>query len=307
MNKILTEKQYQQYIIDYLVSHDGYIERKNDDIDKNYALDKELLFKFLEDTQPDAIERLKKIFKDKYEETIINSINNKIIGKSSSLIEVLKSEIEISNVKIRLLYTKPATTFNKELNENYTKNIFSVVQEVYTKSKEKIEKLSEEEKQKERVDLVICINGFVITVFELKCNESGQNYEDAIRQFREDRDPKSRLFLFKAGSIVDFAMDLEECYMTTKLNGTSTYFLPFNKGKGEGIETGKGNPLNSDGFGVSYMWEDILTKDALLDILSRFVFVERKKRKIQLPVKKKQQKSLSSSQGITNWIALEKL
>lgn len=173
MNKILTEKQYQQYIIDYLVSHDGYIERKNDDIDKNYALDKELLFKFLEDTQPDAIERLKKIFKDKYEETIINSINNKIIGKSSSLIEVLKSEIEISNVKIRLLYTKPATTFNKELNENYTKNIFSVVQEVYTKSKEKIEKLSEEEKQKERVDLVICINGFVITVFELKCNESG--------------------------------------------------------------------------------------------------------------------------------------
>lgn len=218
MNKILTEKQYQQYIIDYLVSHDGYIERKNDDIDKNYALDKELLFKFLEDTQPDAIERLKKIFKDKYEETIINSINNKIIGKSSSLIEVLKSEIEISNVKIRLLYTKPATTFNKELNENYTKNIFSVVQEVYTKSKEKIEKLSEEEKQKERVDLVICINGFVITVFELKCNESGQNYEDAIRQFREDRDPKSRLFLFKAGSIVDFAMDLEECYMTTKLN-----------------------------------------------------------------------------------------
>lgn len=287
MNKILTERQYQQYIIDYLVSHNGYIERKNDDIDKNYALDKELLFKFLEDTQPDAMMRLKKIFKDKYEETIINSINNKIIGKNSSLIEVLKSEIEISNVKIRLLYTKPATTFNKELNENYAKNIFSVAQEVYTKPKEKIEKLSEEEKQKERVDLVICINGFVITVFELKCNESGQNYEDAIRQFREDRDPKSRLFLFKAGSIVDFAMDLEECYMTTKLNGTSTYFLPFNKGKGEGIETGKGNPLNSDGFGVSYMWEDILTKDALLDILSRFVFVERKKEKDPVTGKEK--------------------
>lgn len=113
----------------------------------------------------------------------------------------------------------------------------------------------------------------------MKCNPSGQNYENAIKQYRTDRDPKSRLFLFKAGCIVNFAMDLEECYMTTKLNGLSTFFLPFNKGNGEGIYTGKGNPLNAEGFGVSYMWDEVLQKDSLIEILSKFVFVERTEKK----------------------------
>lgn len=266
MNKIITEKEYQRYIIDYLFTNNGYIERKDANFNRNYAVDKELLFRFLDKTQPNETEKLKKVFKDKYEETVLNCINNKIIDKKSSLLETLKHGVEIASTKLTLMYTKPATGFNKELNEKYEKNIFSVAEEVYAKDDE-------------RVDLVIFLNGFAIITFELKCNASGQNYENAIVQYRKDRDPKSRLFLFKAGAIVNFAMDLEECYMTTKLDGLKTYFLPFNKGKGEGIDTGKGNPLNLEGFGVSYIWEDILTKEALLDILSRFVVVERIEKK----------------------------
>lgn len=261
MNKILTEKQYQRYIIDKLTdSRVGYIERTNADFNRYFAMDTALLLQFLEATQPDEVTKLKKIYKDKYEDTLISFINSRIT--STSLIETLKHGVEISNIKLTLMYTKPATAFNKDLNIKYEKNIFSVAEEIYAKDNE-------------RIDLVIFLNGFAIISFELKCNPSGQNYEYAIRQYRTERDPKSRLFLFKAGCLVSFAMDLEECYMTTRLNGLSTFFLPFNRGNGDGIQTGKGNPLNEEGFGVSYIWEDILQKDTLIEILSKFIFVER--------------------------------
>lgn len=267
MNKILTEKQYQRYIIDYLTENNGYIERTDSNFDRYFALDKEMLFKFLSETQPDEIAKLRKIYKEKFEETLINVINNQITSSKSSLLETLKHGVELSNVKLTLMYTKPATAFNKELNKKYTQNIFSVAEEVYAQDDE-------------RIDLVVFLNGFAIISFELKCNASGQSYENAIYQFRTDRNPKARLFLFKAGCIVNFAMDLEECYMTTKLSGLSTFFLPFNKGNGEGIETGKGNPLNSEGFGVSYVWEDILKKDNLIEILYKFAFVERTEKEV---------------------------
>lgn len=279
MSKVLTEKQYQRYIIDYLVNNNGYVERTDANFDRYYAIDKELLMQFLCDTQLDEIIKLKKIYKEKFEETLINVINNQITSSKSSLVETLKHGVELSNVKLTLMYTKPATSFNKELNRKYNQNIFSVAEEVYAKDGE-------------RIDLVLFINGFAVISFELKCNASGQNYENAIHQYRTDRDPKSRLFLFKAGCIVNFAMDLEEAYMTTKLNGLSTYFLPFNKGKGEGIETGKGNPLNADGFGVSYVWEDILQKDHLIEILSKFVFVERIEKEDKVTGKKKLKESI---------------
>lgn len=103
-----------------------------------------------------------------------------------------------------------------------------------------------------------------IMSFELKCNFAGQSYEDAIYQYRTERNPKTRLFLFKAGCLVNFAMDLNEVYMTTKLDGQATFFLPFNMSNGEGISAGKGNPLYEDKYSVSYMWEDILTKETVL-------------------------------------------
>lgn len=265
MNNILTEKQYQRYIINKLTDKAvGYVERTDANFDRYFAIDREMLFKFLDDTQKDEMDVLRKIYKDKFEETVISFINTRI--NSTSLIETLKHGVELSNVKLTLMYTKPATAFNKELNRKYQQNIFSVAEEVYAKDGE-------------RIDLVVFLNGFAIISFELKCNPSGQNYENAIKQYRTDRDPKSRLFLFKAGCIVNFAMDLEECYMTTKLNGLSTFFLPFNKGNGEGIYTGKGNPLNAEGFGVSYMWDEVLQKDSLIEILSKFVFVERTEKK----------------------------
>ena len=112
MNKILTEKQYQRYIIDYLKKHNGYIERADENFDRAYAMDRELLFKFLNDSQPDEMAQLKKIYKNKLEETLIGVINGQITAKKSSLLETLKRGIDLSNIHLSLMYTKPATEYN---------------------------------------------------------------------------------------------------------------------------------------------------------------------------------------------------
>lgn len=279
MNDILSEKQYQHEIMDYLQSVNGYRIRKDSDFDRYYAMDRELLFEFLNKSQPDVMAELYKIFKTETENTIVSVINETVTASKSLLVETLKGGIEISNRHLDLMYTKPATTFNKTLNQRYNDNIFSVAEEVWATDDE-------------RIDLVIFLNGLAIISFELKCNAAGQSYQDAILQYRTSRDPKTRLFRFKAGCIVNFAMDLNEVYMTTKLDGNATFFLPFNMGNGEGVNAGAGNPIFPDRYSVSYMWEDILTKDTLLDLISKFIFVERKEEVDELTGKKKHSETL---------------
>lgn len=270
MNNFLSEKEYQRFIIDQLTDKStGYVERKASSFDRFFAMDKEMLFKFLGDTQPDEMESLRKIYKSDLEATIVNYINREATKGSGSLLHVLKHGIEISNLKLNLMYTRPATTFNKELLEKYEKNIFSVMEEVWASDDE-------------RIDLVIFLNGLAIMSFELKCNAAGQSYQDAIYQYRTQRNPKTRLFWFKAGCLVNFAMDLEQVYMTTRLSGDSTFFLPFNMGNGEGVNAGSGNPTFKDRYSVSYMWEDILQKDTVLDLISKFMFIRKKEKKDEL-------------------------
>ena len=274
MNNILSEKEYQHFIMDNLESNNGYVIRKDKNFDRLYAMDKEMFFKFLNDTQPDEMAALRKIYKADLQETLVNYLNMEITKKRSSVLEVLKHGIEISNIHLDLIYTKPATDFNRELVAKYQKNIFSVMEEVWASDDE-------------RIDLVIFLNGIAIMTFELKCNAAGQSYEDAIYQYRTDRNPKTRLFLFKAGAFVNFAMDLEQVYMTTKLDGESTFFLPFNMGNGEGINAGAGNPIYEDKYSVSYMWEEILTKDSVLELISKFIFLEVKEEVDEVTGKKK--------------------
>ena len=274
MNNILSEKEYQRYIIDELVNNNGYIERKATDFDRLFAIDREMLFKFLWDTQSDTMDSLRKIYKDGLEDTIVNYLNAEMTKARGSLLLVLKHGVEISNYKLTLMYTKPATSFNKELVEKYNKNVFSVMEEVWASDKE-------------RIDLVIFLNGLAIMTFELKCNLAGQSFEDAIYQYRTERNPQTRLFLFKSGVLVNFAMDLNEVYMTTKLEKQSTFFLPFNMGNGEGVNAGKGNPTYADKLSVYYMWEDILKKDTVLDLISKFIFLDIKEETDELTGKKK--------------------
>lgn len=265
MKIIGTERDYQRYIIDYLIDNNGYIERKcKTNYDRTTAMDRELLFRFLDTTQPDTMAALRKIYNGQTEETIVKFILQSIDNKGSSLIETLKSGIEISNMHLDLLYSKPATDYNIDLVAKYNANIFSIMEEVWINDDQ-------------RIDLVVFLNGFAIATFELKCQSAGQNYRMAIKQYSEDRDPKNRLFLFKAGALVNFAMDLDTCYMTTKLDGLGTRFIPFNRGRGEGVNTGEGNPLDDgvDDYPMHYMWDDILRRDSLIELITKFVFIQR--------------------------------
>lgn len=276
MNKVLSEKEYQHYIRDYLVQHNGFEDRTyqpskkgaldSPTFDMTRAMDPELVIRFLDTTQPKAMESLRKLYKEKAETTLLSYINNEVCKPGGSLIDVLKNGFYINGQHIDMMYTRPATSFNPELVKKCEANIFSVQEEVWASSKE-------------RIDLVLFLNGLALFSVELKCNAAGQDYHDAIRQYRTERDPKDRLFLWKSGCIANFAMDLEEVYVATKLSGESTFFMPFNKGRGEGINAGAGNPLIEEDYAVSYMWKDIWTKDTILDLLSKFIYVEKKKAK----------------------------
>lgn len=264
----LKEKtDYQAYILEMLRDENGYKVRSSNAFEPGYGMDTELLFSFLEATQKEALIKLEKLYKDKTRQTVLNYINNEINKKNRSLLDVLKHGVEFDNgITLHLMYRKPATSFNPKAELLYQQNILSVIEEVY-------------HKEGERIDLVIFLNGIAIFTFELKCNTSGQNYEDAIRQYKYERDSKSRLLKFKAGCLAHFAMDLNEVYMCTNLKGKSSFFLPFNKGCGEGINAGKGNPHNEDGINVAYMWEDILKKDTVLYLIDKIIFLQKETKK----------------------------
>lgn len=273
-------KDYQAYILEMLRDNNSYQVRSADYYDAGYGMDTELLFSFLNDTQNEAMVKLEKLYKDKTRQTVLNYINNEINKKNRSLLDVLKHGVEFDNgVKLNLMYRKPATSFNPKAEELYKKNVLSVMEEVY-------------HTEGERIDLVIFINGIAIFTFELKCNTSGQNYEDAIRQYKFQRTHTTRLLKFKAGCLAHFAMDLNEVYMCTNLKGKSSFFLPFNKGCGEGINSGKGNPHNDDGINVSYMWEDILKKDTVIYLIDKIIFLQKETKKNADTGKKEKKETL---------------
>ncbi|MCK9288129.1 type I restriction endonuclease subunit R [Dehalococcoides mccartyi] len=271
-DQLQEKKDYQNLILEELRDRNGYVIRNaQTDWDADFAMDKELLFQFLNTTQPEKMEKLHKFYADKTEKTVINYINREITKDRSSLIYVLKNGVEFDNgVKLDIMYRRPATSFNEKLAWQYEQNILSVMEEVY-------------HKEGERIDLVLFLNGIAIFAVELKCNTSGQNYENAINQYKHERDPHTRLFRFKAGVFAAFAMDLDEVYFCTSLRGVNSSFLPFNigmpKSPDKPYSIGKGNPHNENGINVSYMWEQIWTKEKIILLIERFVFIEKKKEK----------------------------
>ena len=271
-DQLQEKKDYQNLILEELRDRNGYIIRNaQTDWSAEYAMDTGMLFNFLEETQSEAMAKLRKFYNGKTEKTVINYINREITKSNSSLVEVLKNGVEFDNgVKIDLMYRRPATAFNERQNTLYGQNILSVMEEVY-------------HKDGERIDLVLFLNGLAIFAVELKCNTSGQNYENAINQYKHERDHTTRLFRFKRGVFAAFAMDLNEVYFCTALCGVNSFFMPFNIGTPKAADKpysiGKGNPHNENGINVSYMWENIWTKEKIIMLIERFIFIEKKRTK----------------------------
>ena len=158
-----------------------------------------------------------------------------------------------------MMITKPAMSINETENKAFLDNRFSVTEELIYKTK--IDELSGEEVDGGRGDLTIFLNGLPIIWIELKSNASGQNITDAKNQYVNSRSPEDLVFKYKEGCLLYLAMDLEEVAFTTKINGIDTYFMPYNKG----IEMHKGNPDVENDIKTSYMWNEILTKENILE------------------------------------------
>lgn len=246
---------FQQWIIKDLKEKNGYIQRDTAQYNHRLAMDVDLLWDFLMETQKETMDYLlKKLNKD----TIINLINKEIV--KGGFLFALKEGVFIENKQLRLLYRKPATSFNEKAVKQYHANRLSVIEEVVYE-------------ESDRIDLVIFINGLALFAIELKFNPSGQSVQDAIKQLK-GRNAKNRLFRFEQGVLASFAVDTLEVYMTTQLKGQETYFLPFNMGKGQGIDMGSGNPHNPDGVDTEYLWLDVMTKDSILRLIESFIFFE---------------------------------
>lgn len=257
----ITEKAFEDNI-EYSLIQSGYIQRPITgqalENFKTHAIDTEILFQFLEATQPKSLARLQKAYKEHYKTKIIDRLTKELDKRG--MIDCLRHGIKDYGETLKLAFNKPPSTMNQLLLDRYEKNIFTVSRQVYYSNK-----------NNNSIDMMISLNGLPIAVMELKNQLTNQTVEHSIRQFKKDRDPREALFRFKKRVIVFFAVDADEVYMATQLNKDKTFFLPFNKGN----DGGKGNPVIYNDYRTSYLWKDILQKDSLLDILFRFVYVEK--------------------------------
>lgn len=252
------ERNLEESIENYLVSI-GYEQGYSQEFDLENCIFTDDLFRFLENTQKELLDEFKSNRGNNYKKAFIDLLNSNI--KRRGLISVLRNGVEdmMMNGKFQLFYNKPNITTNKTDYENYRQNIFKITRQLKYSSK-----------HNNTLDVVLSLNGFPVIVMELKNQFTNQNVYNAIKQFKEDRDPKESLFGFNQRVLVYFAVDTDEVYMTTQLKGNKTFFLPFNKGN----NGGKGNPAVEGKEKTSYLWEEILTKDSLLDIIKRFYFIQ---------------------------------
>ncbi|EOU3277721.1 type I restriction endonuclease subunit R [Campylobacter upsaliensis] len=250
------EKDLERFIESALLEN-GYIKRESKDYDKSLCMDKELFERFLQSTQAKALQELEK--RNIKEQALLKRVVSQIQDKG--ILKALQSHIEIMGVKLFLAYPKPNSSANPQAIENYKKNIFSITRQLYYS-----------EKNNNSLDMAIFLNGLPLITMELKNPFTGQNVYNAIEQYKKDRDPRESIF---KQSVVHFALDSDLIYMSTKLEGIQTKFLPFNRGLNNGsgaigLECGGGNPAVKDKMKTSYFWEELLQKDTLSKLLFDF-------------------------------------
>ena len=260
MVRVPTEKRYEEHIEKYLTSliDDGlqFTSRIHMSTDSWYNREKCLIgeeyIQFLKETQPETYDKIHKKYGENTDRNILKRLSKEIENKG--LIHVLRKGFnEIVGGNIKTVYFQSNSTLNENYRNNkYLKNKFTFVRQLHYSPH-----------CENSIDIVVFINGIPILTIELKNQLTGQTVLNSDNQYRFDRDPKGEPLLQFQRCICHFSVDNDKVNMTTKLNGKNTFFLPFNKG----LE----NPINDEGYRVSYLWEEILTPTSLLDILENFV------------------------------------
>ena len=262
------EKVFEAHIVACLTQDQGYIERTcASHYDVAHALDTELLFRFLRTTQPEAWQTLEDHYSAQAEAEVLKRLDKAL--KDNPTHVVLRDGIKlVPNIRFALCFFKPASNLNPDLTRLYEANILSVMRQVHYSAKD----------PKKSIDILIFVNGLPVATLEVKNLLTGQNVKHAEKQYRQDRSPAGEpLLTFKRGAIVHFAADQDTVSMTTRLINGKTRFLPFNRGR----DGGAGNPDVPGENRVAYLYKDlpegraVFSREVLLDLIGRFIHLER--------------------------------
>jgi len=254
-----SEKGLEALIVESLVSQAGYVQGRSEDYDRDHAVDLAQLQAFVSATQPETAEALGLGEDTPKRMQFLHRLQGEIAKRG--VIDVLRGGVKHGPIHLDLFYGTP-TPGNTKAEERFAANVFSVTRQLrYSKDETQL-----------ALDLSVFINGLPVATFELKNRLTKQTVEDAVQQYKRDRDPKELLFQF-GRCMVHFAVDDQEVRMCTHLKAKDSWFLPFNKG----FNDGAGNPPNPSGLKTAYLWEEVLTKRGLTDIIENYAQVVEEK------------------------------
>ena len=249
------EIHLEEDIVKYLVEKGGFHEVSPSAYDKELCLIPSEVIAFIQETQADKYILLREDqYGDKVDEKIVANVAKTYKDHKDKTLDLLRNKVKDRGVQLDMVYWQPANDKTPDHQLWYEQNRLAVVRQLkYSKRNEN------------SIDIVLFVNGIPVVTLELKNELTGQNHHNAIKQYIQDRDPKGEPFLEFKRCLVHFAVGTEKVFMTTELKGKGTFFLPFNRGL---------DNFNPNGFATSYLWEDVLTKDSLLDLLQNYINVQ---------------------------------
>jgi type I restriction enzyme R subunit len=257
-----TEEAFEAHIADAMVASGGWERGDPRAYDRQTRLVPSALWRFIEATQPHKLERLETVFGATYRRDVERLLARELDKAPARVLHLLRHGFEVRSVRLDLAYFAPAHGLTPELEARFRENILTVVRQ-----------LPHSRDHRDTLDLALFVNGLGVASAELKNSLTGQTVEHAKAQYRRDRDPRDPFLSRRC--VVHFAVDTDVAFMTTRIAGDATHFLPFNRGSAPDGRGGAGNPPPAAGdYATSYLWLQVWRREAFLDILNRFIHVE---------------------------------
>jgi len=259
---VTSESAFEDSIEEHLLAS-GWLNGDPSGYDRGLGLDAAELVAFLEASQPDEWEQLTQRLGGtaNAKERVAKYVGDQLTQRGTA--DVLRGVTKMNGVSFRLAFFAPANGLTQALWKRYDANRLSVVRQLH----------HSESNTADSVDMTLFVNGIPTATAELKNPLTQQRVGHGVRQYQRDRNPSD--LIFRARTVVHFAVDPNQVYMTTRLAGEQTRFLPFNQGSGgAGQKGGAGNPANPDGYDTAYLWEQVWQRDAWLGLLGEFVHIE---------------------------------
>jgi type I restriction enzyme R subunit len=261
--KVHSEAAFETVIEQYMLDH-SYQKIVKESYSKEKAFFPSTVIEFIKTTQAKEWVRLETLLGNQTEQQVIIDLSKWMDANGS--LSTLRHGFKCYGRTLHVAYFKAAHTLNPELEEKYKSNILGITRQLDYSLR------NNETKRGGIIDIALTLNGIPIATIELKNPITNQTVEDGKKQYRKDRDPRELLFEFKKRTLVHFVADTELVFMTTRLAGDATYFLPLNRG----MDGGAGNPedKNHRSYRTAYLWEEILERNSLLDLMARFIHLQ---------------------------------